>query len=128
METLAFIIPTLWRQMWEASLDLKDGYFYVPISLVSQRFLAFKYQVERFKFTALPFRLSTSPRVFTRVAEALVPVYNSRGLHQQAGGTRFPQLRLKMWSFPLWCLQHISVRASHIEGKDNTLADVLFRG
>ena len=72
METLAFIIPTLRRGMWAASLDLKDAYLHIPIAPASQRFLAFEYRGESFKFTALPFGLSTSLRVFTRVAGAVV--------------------------------------------------------
>ena len=45
------------------------------------------------------------------------------------GGTRSPQLCLKVCSFLLWCHRHdIVVRASHVAGKDNTLADALSRG
>ena len=45
------------------------------------------------------------------------------------GGTRPPQLCLKVWSFLLWCRRHdIVVRATHVAGKDNTLADALSRG
>ncbi|WP_411025337.1 hypothetical protein, partial [Salmonella sp. s55004] len=45
------------------------------------------------------------------------------------GGTRSHQLCLKAWNFLLWCHSHnILVRASHIAGKDNILADALSRG
>lgn len=38
----------------------------------SQRYLAFNYQQTDFKFTTLPFGLSTSPRVFSMVAATVV--------------------------------------------------------
>ena len=45
------------------------------------------------------------------------------------GGTRSPNLCLKAWFFLLWCQQNdIQVRASHIAGVENTLADALSRG
>ena len=45
------------------------------------------------------------------------------------GGTRSPNLCLKAWFLLLWCRSHdIQLRASHIAGKDNTLADALSRG
>ena len=80
METLASIIPTLRVGMWAASLDLKDAYLHIPMASASQRFLAFEYQGETFKFTSLPFGLSTSPRVFTRVAGAVVAELRRRGV------------------------------------------------
>ena len=80
METLASIIPTLRVGMWAASLDLKDAYLHIPIAPASQRFLAYEYQGETYKFTALPFGLSTSPRVFTRVAGAVVAELRRRGV------------------------------------------------
>ena len=80
METLAVIIPALRVGMWAASLDLKDAYLHIPIAPASQRFLAFEYRGETFKFTALPFGLSTSPRVFTRVAGAVVAELRRRGV------------------------------------------------
>ena len=80
METLASIIPTLRVGMWAASLDLKDAYLHIPIAPAYQRFLAFEYQGKAFKFKALPFGLSTSPRVFTRVAGAVVAELRRRGV------------------------------------------------
>ena len=66
--------------MWAASLDLKDAYLHIPIAPASQRFLAFEYRGESLKFTTLPFGLSTSPRVFTRVAGAVVAELRRRGV------------------------------------------------
>ncbi|XP_071810706.1 uncharacterized protein [Apostichopus japonicus] len=52
----------------------------IPIHPKHQRFLAFGYGGTDFKFTALPFGLSTAPRVFTRVAGAAVKELRRRGI------------------------------------------------
>lgn len=72
METLVFIIPTLRRGIWAVSLDQKDLYLQFPIVLTPQRLLAFEYQGKVFKFTALPFGLPISPRIFTWLAAGVV--------------------------------------------------------
>ena len=71
VNTLMASREPLRRGMWAASLDLKDAYLHIPIHPGFQRFLAFSYQGRTYKFTSLPFGLSTSPRVFTRVAGAV---------------------------------------------------------
>ncbi|PIK38301.1 hypothetical protein BSL78_24866 [Apostichopus japonicus] len=58
--------------MWASSVDLKDAYLHIPVETRSQNFLAFSYKGKTYKFVALPFGLSTSPRVFTRIAGAVV--------------------------------------------------------
>ena len=62
-----------------ASIDLRDAYLHVPIRTSSQRYLRLAIstgkEVKHFQFRALPFGLSSSPRVFTKVvAEALAPL------------------------------------------------------
>ena len=45
------------------------------------------------------------------------------------GGTRSPDLCVKTWFLLLWCQKNnIILRASHIAGKENVLADALSRG
>ena len=80
MESLAVILPTLRCGMWATSIDLKDAYLQVPIFPGHQRFLAFQYQELTYKFTSLPFGLSTAPRVFSRVAGAVVAELRRRGI------------------------------------------------
>ncbi|XP_071847532.1 uncharacterized protein [Apostichopus japonicus] len=72
METPAIVIPNLAKGMWAASVDLKDAYLHIPVKIESQNFLAFSYKGKTYKFVALPFGLSTSPRVFTRIAGTVV--------------------------------------------------------
>lgn len=62
-----------------ATLDLKDAYLHVPIRPQSRQLLRFAVRGPRgivhFQFVALPFGLSSAPRIFTKIlAEALGPL------------------------------------------------------
>ena len=80
METLRAITPLLRQGMWATSVDLADAYLHIPICQQHRRFLAFSYQGQDFRFTCLPFGLSTAPRVFTRVTRAVLAHLRRRGL------------------------------------------------
>ncbi len=59
---------------WSAATDLKDPYFHVSILPRHRQFLHFAFEGRAYQW-ALPFGLSLSPRVFTKVVEAaLVPL------------------------------------------------------
>ncbi|PIK49916.1 hypothetical protein BSL78_13238 [Apostichopus japonicus] len=64
METLTSILHLLRPGMWASSVDLKDAYLHIPIRLEDQRFLAFRYKAIDYRFTALPFGLSTGTQGF----------------------------------------------------------------
>ncbi len=62
-------------QDWFAAIDLKDAYFHVSILPRHRPFLRFAFEGWAYQYKVLPFGLSLSPRVFTKVAEAaLVPL------------------------------------------------------
>lgn len=66
MVSLVSIIPFLDPGDRYASFNLKDAYFHVSIFLVPRRFLSFIAGGHHFQFMALPFGLSSSPRMFTK--------------------------------------------------------------
>ncbi len=60
---------------WFAAIDLKDAYFHVSILPRHRPFLRFAFEGRAYQYKVLPFGLSLSPRVFTKVTEAaLVPL------------------------------------------------------
>ncbi|KAL0201658.1 hypothetical protein M9458_004845, partial [Cirrhinus mrigala] len=63
MLTTKRMLTCIRHQDWFAAIDLKDAYFHVSILPRRRPFL-------RFAFEVLPFGLSLSPRVFTKVTEA----------------------------------------------------------
>ncbi len=61
---------------WFAAIDLKDAYFHVSILPRHRPFLRFASEGRAWQYRVLPFGLSLSPRVFTKVAEgALAPLW-----------------------------------------------------
>ncbi len=58
-----------------AAIDLKDAYFHVSILPRHRPFLRFAFEGRAWQYRVLPFGLSLSPRVFTKVVEgALTPL------------------------------------------------------
>ena len=80
METLRAILESIETPAWGASLDLRDAYLHVPIRAEHRKFLRFLYNGTLYEFGVLPFGLSTSPRVFTRVVRAIGAALRRRGL------------------------------------------------
>ena len=80
MDTLRVVVDALQVGEYATSLDLKDAYFHVGINVRDTKYLRFVVEDRVFEFQALPFGLSTAPRVFTRVVQALVAYLRKRGL------------------------------------------------
>ncbi len=75
MRTRRLIIKCIQPQDWFAAIDLKDAYFHVSILLRHRPFLRFAFEGRAWQYRVLPFGLSLSPRVFTKVVEgALTPL------------------------------------------------------
>lgn len=49
-----------------STLDLKDGFFHVPIVETSRKYASFVTAQGQFEFTKVPFSISISPSVFLR--------------------------------------------------------------
>ena len=79
METPRSILRALQQGQWLTSLDLKDAYFHIGIHPADRRYLRFCHNDTSWQFTVLPFGLSTSPRVFTKI---LKPVLAYAHLHR----------------------------------------------
>ena len=71
METLRSVVSSLVPPLWASTIDLKDTYLHILICPRDFRFLCFSYNGLLFEFTALPFCLSTLPRVFTHVVKMI---------------------------------------------------------
>ncbi len=69
------MIKCIQPQDWFAAIDLKDAYFHVSVLPRHRPFLQFAFEGRAWQFRVLPFRLSLSPCVFTKVVEgALSPL------------------------------------------------------
>ncbi|XP_056426617.1 uncharacterized protein LOC130367817 isoform X1 [Hyla sarda] len=69
---------------WMVSLDLMDAYLHVPIEEKSRRFLRvavfLDQKIHHFQFRALPFGLTSAPRVFTKIAVTVVATLRLQGI------------------------------------------------
>ncbi len=69
------MIKCIQPQDWFAAIDLKDAYFHVSILPRYRPFLRFAFEGRAWQYRVLPFGLSLSPSVFTKVVEgALTPL------------------------------------------------------
>ena len=80
METAEIIRNSLTKGEWLVSIDLKDGYFHVPIHPDSQHLLHFHVDKRTYQFKALPFGLATAPLEFTRIVKKAKLILQSRGI------------------------------------------------
>ena len=75
MLTSTEVLRSISQGEWFTLLDLEDAYFHVPVHPEHRRFLRFAFEGREYEYAVLPFGLSLSPRVFTRVvAAALAPL------------------------------------------------------
>ncbi|KAI2665879.1 Transposon Ty3-G Gag-Pol polyprotein [Labeo rohita] len=76
MLTSKRILSCVRHQDLFAAIDLKDAYFHVSILSRHSPFLRFAFEGRVYQYKVLPFGLSLSPRVFTKIAEgALNPLW-----------------------------------------------------
>ncbi len=69
------MIKCIQPQDWFAAIDLKDAYFHVSILPRHRPFLQFAFEGWAWQYRVLPFGLSLSLHVFTKVVEgALTPL------------------------------------------------------
>ena len=56
---------------WAVSIDLTDAYLHVPIHPQSRKYLQFMLEDQVFQFMALPFGMSLSPWIFTKLIDVI---------------------------------------------------------
>jgi Reverse transcriptase (RNA-dependent DNA polymerase) len=65
---------------WYGKHDLSDCYLSFPVETASRRFLSFCLSGRYYRFTRLPFGLSTAPRVCTELLDVVSGVMRERGI------------------------------------------------
>lgn len=62
-----------------SKIDLEDAYFTVPVHASSRKFLRFVFRGQLYQFVCLPFGLSISPFIFTKLLKPVVTYLRSQG-------------------------------------------------
>jgi len=74
MDTFLSAVNLVKQNCYMASVDLRDAYYTIPISIKYRKYLRFEWQGKLYQYTCLPNGLSSAPRSFTKI---LKPVYSS---------------------------------------------------
>ena len=80
MENIQQLQDILLPNDWMVKIDLKEAYYSVPIHPHSQDLLRIWWNGSPYKFTCLPFGLSSAPRTFTKLLKPVVAFLRQRGV------------------------------------------------
>ena len=80
METPASVRLAIRTGDWAVFIDLSDAYFHVLMHPSARKFLRFLALNQVWQFRALPFGLSTAPRVFTKLMLVVGAHFRSSGI------------------------------------------------
>lgn len=84
METLTHICQMLRPKDWLTSIDLSDAFLHVAVQPASRRYLRFRWQGRTYQFRTLPFGLSLSPYVFTKIIRPILQWARKQGIRISA--------------------------------------------
>lgn len=79
MQHLEVAINLMSRNCYMASIDLKDAYYSVPIAYEFRKFLCFQWRKKYFRFRAMPFGLTSAPRIFTKLLSPVFSTFREKG-------------------------------------------------
>lgn len=79
LEDIRIAIKLLNKNDYMTTIDLKEAYFCIPIHKDHQKYLRFYYNGILYGFTALPFGLSSSPYIFTKILQPVMALLRAQG-------------------------------------------------
>ncbi len=116
------MIKCIQPQNWFAAIDLKDAYFHVSILPRHRPFPRFAFEGRAWQYRVLPFGLSLSPRVFTKVVEGTLTPLREVGVRILNDWLILAQSREQLGDHRDLVLRHSqSVGASGQLGKEQAL-------
>ena len=71
METVKSVRQAMRLNDWAVSIDLTDAYLHVQIHHQSRKYLRFVHEDQVYHFTALPFGMSLSPLIFSKLMDVV---------------------------------------------------------
>lgn len=80
MEGIVTVRHTVRQGDFMAKIDLTDAYFTIPVFKEQSKFLRFRWKNKTFEYTCLPFGLSSSPWVFTKLLRVPVAFLRRLGI------------------------------------------------
>ena len=80
METVKSVRQAMRLNDWAVSIDLTDAYLHVPIHHQSRKYLRFVHEDQVYHFTALPFGMSLSPLIFSKLMDVIAAFLRQRAI------------------------------------------------
>ena len=80
METHSKITELLNKNDFMGSIDLADAFFSVPVHDSCKKFLAFEFDGYHYVYNVLPFGLTSSPRIFSKILKPAIIHLRSQGV------------------------------------------------
>ncbi|XP_070591658.1 uncharacterized protein [Erythrolamprus reginae] len=84
MHSLQTILPSIRSRDLLTSIDLKEAYLHVPVHPAHREFLRFCSEGVHYQYRAMPFGLSSAPRTFTKLLDALTANLRSHSIRLMA--------------------------------------------
>ncbi|KAA6376738.1 MAG: hypothetical protein EZS28_027735 [Streblomastix strix] len=72
MERLIDARKIIINQGWAITWDLQQAYSHLSVSTVLRQYLAFRFKGQTFQYITVPFGISTTPRLFTKVMRVVL--------------------------------------------------------
>ena len=79
LEDIRTVSNLLRKNMFMATIDMKDAYHLISIHPESRKFLRFRYSGKLYQYNVLPFGLSVAPLVFTKVMRPIMAKLRGEG-------------------------------------------------
>lgn len=68
------------KNVYMATLDLKDAYYMVPIDPDHKKYIRFQFQDKLYEFNCLPMGLATAPYMFTKLLKPIFRFFRQQGI------------------------------------------------
>ncbi len=78
LPSLKQILPSISKDTWMCSVDLKNAYYHIPIHKDHRKYLVFRVGQQLYQFNVLPFGLTSAPFIFTRILKTVVYTLNKQ--------------------------------------------------
>jgi hypothetical protein len=80
MESLDLVKSLIRREDYMVSIDLNQAFYHIPLAESQRQYFAFDFFNKRYCFTCLPFGLTASPRIFTKVLKPIIQSARAQGI------------------------------------------------
>ena len=80
MEDSQFIKSMISKNDFMASIDLADAFFSIPLHESSKKYICFDFNGTRYSYNVIPFGLTSSPRVFSKILKPAISHLRAQGI------------------------------------------------